>query len=95
VHEEASAWVAAEVARLRALDYPELLRHQGHALHCEMLSCSGEVLVRETQVFWDDKKRQTLRVIVDVWRPKKRGIILGRRASDDFIRAPDGSFIDE
>lgn len=95
MHEEASAWVGAEVARLRALDYAELHRHEGHALHCEMLSESGEVLIRETQVHWDDKKRQTLRVIVDVWHPKRRGLVIGSLASEDFIRSPDGSFIDE
>jgi len=45
----------------------------------------------ETQVFWDDRERQDLRVMVDVWDPSKR---LSRSiAKADFIRAPEGSFV--
>jgi hypothetical protein len=87
--------VAAEIERLRALDYDELLRYEGKPLHCEMLTASGEVLIRETQVFWDDKQRGDLRVLVDVWRPSKRGLIVSSLAKDDFIRSPHGSFVDE
>jgi hypothetical protein len=50
-------------------------------------------LIGETQVFWDDGEPGPLRVIVDVCEPKP-GIVRSI-ASEDFIRAPDGSFIDE
>lgn len=30
-----------------------------------MLTSAGEVLIRETQIFWDDMKHQNLRVITD------------------------------
>ena len=86
--------MADEIARLRTLDYADLLQLRGHAQHREMLSTSGDALILETQVFWDSKKDQTLRVIVDVWRPKSHRII-GSLAKEDFIRAPDGSFIGE
>ena len=48
----------------------------------------------ETQVFWDDREKTNLRVVVDVWDPAKR-VSLGSIAKDDFIRAPDGSFVGE
>jgi len=43
---------------------------------------------------WDDRERTNLRVIVDVWDPAKR-VSIGSIASDDFIVAPDGSFVGE
>jgi hypothetical protein len=47
----------------------------------------------ETQVFWDTGDPGPLRVIVDICEPK-RGVERSI-ASRDFIRATDGSFIDE
>lgn len=94
VQDEAASWVADEIARLRAMTYDQLLADQGEALHCEMLTSGGEVLIRETQVFWDDPtEKQNLRVMVDVWNPRKW--ISTSIISDDFIRAPDGSFVGE
>jgi len=48
----------------------------------------------ETQVFWDDREKTNLRVMVDAWDPARR-ISIGSIAKDDFIRAPDGSFVGE
>ena len=81
---------------MRALSYAELARYEDHALHCEMLSASGEVLIRETQVFSDHGgKGGDLRVMVDVWNPESRRIIIGSVAKDGFIKAPDGTFVGE
>lgn len=101
---EAAEWVAAEMGRLRALSYADLLAHKDRALHCEMVSSSGEVLIRETQIFWDKRRTRTLRVTVDVskalaadedeQRRRRRGIRSGLLI-ESFIRAPDGSFVDE
>jgi hypothetical protein len=96
VHDEAARWVAEEIARMRALSYEELTRYEDHALHCEMLSASGVVLIRETQVFSDGGgKGGDLRVMVDVWDPESRRIIVSSLARDDFCMAPDGSFVGE
>jgi len=58
-----------------------------------METADGKTLVLEAQVFWDDGKRRNPRAIVDVWDPLQR---MSRSiAKDDFIRAPDGSFVDE
>ena len=52
-------------------------------------------LVLETQVYWDDEReRRNLRVIVDIWDAGKR-VSIGSIAKDDFIVAPDGSFVGE
>jgi hypothetical protein len=40
---EAAEWVRAEIDRLRGLAYEELLRHEGVALHSEMITSSGDV----------------------------------------------------
>jgi hypothetical protein len=91
---EARDWVAAEIKRLRALSYPELLREESQPEHRQMMTAGGKPLILETQVFWDDQEKSNLRVLVDVWDPAKR-VSLGSIAKDDFIRSPDGSFVDE
>jgi hypothetical protein len=58
-----------------------------------MVTAAGKPLMLETQVFWDDREKTNLRVMVDVWDPAKR-VSIGI-AKDDFIRAPDGSFVGE
>jgi hypothetical protein len=91
-HEEAAAWVAEKVKALRARRYDELRRFESKPLHEEMRAGSGELLILETMVYFDDRDEQDLRVMVDVWRPRRWGII-GSIARDDFIIAPDGSFV--
>jgi hypothetical protein len=91
---EAREWVAAEIKRLRAHSYAELVGEESQAEHRQMKTADGKPLILETQVFWDDREERNLRVIVDVWDPAKR-LSLGSIAKDDFIRAPDESFVDE
>jgi hypothetical protein len=87
--QEAAAWVATEIARLRNLSYGDLLALKSQpAEHWPMETADGKTLGMETQIFWDDGKRQNLRVIVDVWDSR-------RIAGNSFIRAPDGSFVGE
>ena len=93
--EEAARWVAAEVERLRGLTYEDLLRLEGQREHRAMDTAAGKGLVLETQVYWDDQREQrNLRVIMDVWDAGKR-VSIGSIAKDDFIIAPDGSFVGE
>ncbi len=91
---QAGEWVATEISRLRALSYANLLREESQPEHRQMMTADGKPLILETQVFWDDREKRNLRVIVDVWDPAKR-VSFGSIAKDGFIRAPDGSFIDE
>lgn len=92
-HDEAAAWVAAEIRRLRALSYKELLADLDSPIHYRIESRTGRVLIGETQVFFDGRDPGPLRVLVDVCEPRPG--IVGSIVSDDFIRAPDGSFLGE
>jgi hypothetical protein len=87
-HEEAVGWVAEKINALRAMRYDELRHFESKPLHEEMRADSGELLILETVVCFDDRDEQNLRVMVDVWRPKRWGIIIGSLARDDFIIAP-------
>jgi hypothetical protein len=89
----AAAWVATEVERLRSLSYDDLLAMESQREHRTMETADGRTLGLETQIFWDDRQRQNLRVMVDVWDPSKR--ISRSIVKNDFIRAPDGSFVGE
>ena len=91
--QEAAAWVTTEIERLRNLSYDELVALEGQSEHRPIEAADGKTLGLETQVFWDDRERTNLRVMVDVWDPSKR--ISRSIVKDDFIRAPDGSFVGE
>jgi hypothetical protein len=88
--DEASGWVAEELERLRAPAFDELLGMDGEAVHREMRSASGAVLVRETQVFRDDGLSGPLRAVVDVYDPSARGLVVRSLASGGFVRAREG-----
>jgi hypothetical protein len=91
---EAAEWVAREIERLRSLSFGDLATRESQPEHRTKLTAAGTPLMLETQVFWDDREKTNLRVIVDVWDPAKR-VSIGSIAKDDFIRAPDGSFVGE
>jgi hypothetical protein len=91
---EAAEWVAREIERLRGLSFEELETLEGRPEHRSMLTAAGKPLMLERQVFWDDDEKTNLRVMVDAWDSAKR-ISIGSIAKDDFIRAPDGSFVGE
>jgi hypothetical protein len=85
---EASEWVTSEIQRLRGLSFEELATMESNAEHRPMVTAAANPLMLETQVFWDDREKTNLRVMVGVWDPAKR--VSGSIAKDDFIRAPDG-----
>lgn len=91
---EPGEWVTSEIEQLRSLSFEELATMESKAEHRPMVTAAGKPLMLETQVFWDDREKTNLRVMVDVWDPAKR-VSIGSIAKDDFIRAPDGSFVGE
>jgi hypothetical protein len=100
VKRQAEAWVVEQILRLRRSSYEELLTHLDQPIHEELRTASGKTVIRETQVFWDGGRDGPLRVMVDVWDPRsgaKRRWWRGIRslAIDDFILAPDGTFVGE
>jgi hypothetical protein len=91
--QEAAFWIATEIERLRKLTYEDLVSLEGQPEHQPRETSDRTSLVLATQVFWDDKERRNVRVLVDVWDSSKR--ISGSIVQDGFIRAPDGSFVGE
>src|SRR5258705_13878828 len=88
---EARKWVSEQIDRLRALSYDDLLEQLDEPEHYTIRSRTGRELMGETQVFWDSREDGDLRVLVDVCEPKPG--VVSSIVSDDFIRAPDGSFV--
>lgn len=92
--DEVREWVLDEVDRLRALGYQDLLRFRNDPRHHPFTSRTGRQLVGEVSVHWDSREEGPLRVIVDVWEPR-RWRLIRRIVSDEFLRAPDGGFVGE
>ena len=90
----AREWVSRTIEGLREQPYESLLEREGDADHIYLPVQGGEDLLGETHVIFDDKRAGTLRVIVDVWNLRQK-LIWRPIAKDQFIRAPDGSFVDE
>jgi hypothetical protein len=90
---EAGAILATEVQNLRTRPYFELIRRLLDEQETfEVTAASGVRYQVELDAFWDDKRAKNLRVI--------GAIDDGGRSSylpltDDFIVAPDGSFVGE
>jgi hypothetical protein len=70
-----------------------LLKQRDEPVHYAIDSRTGRKLMGETYVFWDSGEDGPLRVTVDVCEPRPG--VVASIASDDFIRAPDGSFVGE
>jgi hypothetical protein len=102
---EARQLLAQKIAGLRALSYDELRhfvpkphRFLGGLIRFETVDsqeetiegASGVAYDLEAEVIWDDKPEGDLRVIVICDDPDS-----GRELTDDFIMAPDGSFVGE
>jgi hypothetical protein len=87
----AGTWIAPEIARLRAFSYEELRAMEAQSsTDEEMRADDGRTFVRNVMVAWDRSgERRDLRVTVAVFR-EDGGFAV---AVDDFIRAPDGSFV--
>jgi hypothetical protein len=86
--DEAREWVQDEVDRLHALGYRELVRLRVAPRHHPFTSRTGRRLVGETSVHWDSGEGGPLRVIVDVWEPR-RWRLTRSLSSDSFVRPPD------
>lgn len=84
-----------EVMReLRALGYSKwaAVASSGEIETREVPGNSGQVYQLEIQAFWDDKAQRNVRVVAAI---DSGGWDAMSPQSDDFIVAPDGSFVGE
>lgn len=90
---EAKGILAAEIEKLRANSYSELVERLLDSQDTlEVTAASGTWYQIELQAFWDDKPGGNLRVTGSIDDGGWRAYV---PLTDDFILAPDGSFVDE
>lgn len=87
--DEAREWVRDEVDRLQALGYSDLVRLRVAPRHHPFTSRRGRQLVGETSVHRDGGEGGPLRVLVDVWEPRRWRLVRSIY-SDSLIRGPEG-----
>ncbi len=91
--EEARKILDEIILEFRKLSYEELLRFQHEPDNREITGDSGALYQVETIVFLDNPKNRTLRVAVAVFYGGGWREIFP--LTDDFIIAPDGSYVGE
>jgi len=90
---EARGLVQAELADLRRASYAQLVeRLLDKQETFERLGATGARYAVEIQAMWDGKPQGNLRVMASIDDGGLRSFV---PLSDDFIRAPDGSFVGE
>lgn len=90
--QEASEVLVRKLNQLRNSSYSGLVDLIKNPAIDEVQALSGTTYQIEVQAVWDDRKKGHLRVIVSV---DDRGWRAIAPISDDFILAPDGSFVGE
>jgi hypothetical protein len=93
--EEAQRVLQQEIDTLRRFSYEELLGLRTKPFVKEVQDTSGITYSMEINVFWDSKRDGDLRVMVFVIPWGKWQFRIPRDLTDDFIMAPDGSFVGE
>lgn len=88
---EARQLLAAKIAELRRHSYSDLLRFM-EPEGLEVAGPSGATYQLEVEAFWDDKRSKHLRVLASIDDGRWSAF---HPLTDDFIIAPDGSFVGE
>jgi hypothetical protein len=91
--EEALVILKEQIARLRELQYNELLEFLDNAISIEVVGSSGTHYQIEMEAIWDREPKSDLRVVVSI----DDGSLLRSTFPlvDDFIVLPDGTFVGE
>jgi hypothetical protein len=87
---EALATLRQELAEWRKRSHGELVTEVGKCSHSEAVAPSGVRHQIDVQVFWDEKPGGPVRVLGAI---DDFGVRAFSPLSDDFIVAPDGSFV--
>jgi hypothetical protein len=89
---EANTILEQELSRYRRRSYSELLSLVDDIETFERASSSGVTYQIEMQVFFDDRSTSNLRVVGAIDDGGRRAF---KPMTDDFIMAPDGTFVGE
>lgn len=90
--DEARSILTEHLASYRVLTYSELAGRVDTVETAEVRAPSGVEYQLEVQFYWDSKPNREVRVIGSVDDGGWRAFV---PLSDDFILAPDGSFVGE
>jgi hypothetical protein len=90
--QEAKELLSQEMQRWRARSYADLAALVNEVTTKDVTGASGVAYQIEIQVFWDSKPYGNLRVLGGI---DDGGWSAFKPLNDDFIIAPDGSFIGE
>lgn len=90
---EAREILQRQVDRLRGTSYAELCTQLGEPQAFEVESPTGRVFQLEVETFWDDERARTLPVMAAI--DDSTGWRIRDYLRDEFIVAPDGSFVGE
>ena len=91
--QETRSLLTEQLARYRALSYADLVAMIGQDDCVEISSPSGQLYQVEYGAFWDNKPGGNVRVILSIDDGTFRAAF--SPLTDSFIKAPDGTFIDE
>lgn len=91
--EEAGLVLAQRFSEYRAIAYAELAGRIGTIEIAEIQAPSGAAYQLEFQFFWDSKPNGDIRVLGSIDDGGLRTFITP--LSDDFIKAPDDTFVGE
>lgn len=89
---EAQRILHAQLLPWRERSYRELRRAVGQSQHFEATGESGRSYQGDVQVVWDDKPNGAIRVLASIDDGGWRAFV---PLTEDFIIAPDGTFVGE
>jgi hypothetical protein len=94
-NDEAQSLPAEQIVILRAMSYEDLLRYFKPDHFKAKGRETGTTFAMEINAFWDSGRRKSgnVRVMVSIHDAARRGFI--RPMTEDFIVAPDGTFVGE
>ena len=90
---EARSVLAEHLVSYRARAYSDLVANIGHAGCVEVIGPSGTPYQIEVDIVWDDKPDGNIRVLAGIDDGTLRAAF--SPLTDDFIKAPDGTFVGE
>ena len=89
---EALRLLQGQLRQWRKRSWAQLREEVSQSHRFEVTGESGTWYQIEVQVFWDDKPNGAIRVMASIDNGGWRALV---PLNDDFILAPDGTFVDE